>query len=124
MYYRDAQVAILVFSVDSAPTLDALDSWVQDLKREAIKTPAIIIVGNKIDLERKVEPMQGEAFADKVGATYIECSAKTRAGIDALFQLAAGLAVDTKAMQRQAQEPTPEPVPMDQVRKKKEKGCC
>jgi small GTP-binding protein len=125
MYYRDAQVAILVFSVDSTATFDSLDSWVDDLKQHAAKQPAIIIVGNKIDLERTVEPMQGEAFADTVGASYIECSAKTRAGVDALFQLAAGIAVDTKIMQKQQrQEPPPATLTMDQVRKKRDKSCC
>ena len=33
-------------------------------------------------------PAQGQAVADRMGATYIECSAKESKGVDSVFELA------------------------------------
>lgn len=99
MYYRDAHVAILVFALDSPVSFERLKGWVEDLERDTRVRPEIIIVGNKCDLKRKVESADGEAYASSVNATYWECSAKTKDGVEELFCEAAGLGLksDTRA---------------------------
>jgi small GTP-binding protein len=94
MYYRDAHVAVLVFAVDSRESFLGLDTWINDLRKEVGQPPAHIVAGNKIDLHRKVDLEQGEAFAQRIGASYCECSAKTRAGVDELFQMAATVSLE------------------------------
>jgi small GTP-binding protein len=94
MYYRDAHVAVLVFAVDSPESFVRLDTWIEDLRREVNKVPAVIVAGNKIDLPRRIDREQCEAFAQRIGASYCECSAKTRAGIDELFQMAASFSLE------------------------------
>jgi Ras-related protein Rab-5C len=119
MYYRGAHVAILVFAVDTPDTLTKLTSWLADLERDTKEMPAVIIAANKIDLDRNVTGEQGEKFAQDVGATYFECSAKTQLGITELFHLATTLAVESK---RRAKMDIPAVVEVKVLRKKKR--CC
>ncbi|MBA7580834.1 hypothetical protein ES708_22728 [subsurface metagenome] len=50
----------------------------------------VLLVGNKIDLERRVKFEKAKKYADKRGFIgYVECSAKTGVGIqDAFMKLA------------------------------------
>ena len=50
MYFRDANVAIIVFDVTSAKTLDCIDYWVEELQRSNAIDYITILVGNKSDL--------------------------------------------------------------------------
>jgi small GTP-binding protein len=104
MYYRDADVALLVFAVDSADTFRKLDSWLADLRGEATKSLSIFVVGNKIDLGREVDTADGTKFAKQIGAIYAECSAKTKDGIGNLFRMAAMTALD---VDRGSRKPDP-----------------
>jgi small GTP-binding protein len=96
MYYRDAQVAVLVFAVDNPDSLTHLEQWIHRLQSDTPILPEIIIAGNKIDLDRTVSEESGQKFADRFEATYCECSAKTEAGIQELFSIAATRAMSTK----------------------------
>ena len=46
----------------------------------------MILVGNKIDLERSVERKEGEELANRLGCQYMETSAKTGENIKDVFQ--------------------------------------
>lgn len=125
MYYRDAQVAILVFAVNAEDSLERLRSWHEDLTRDTRKMPAVIIAANKIDLERTVKTNTGEQFAESIEATYMECSAKTKVGINELFAQAAELAVKsneaiTEQQNKVVQQITAEPPKANQQKKE----CC
>jgi len=78
-------------------------------------------------LPRVVQPAEGEALADRIGGNYLECSAKTKVGVDDLFQLAASLSVDVtahgKAPAKRAEQPEPASVQLDR-HEKKETACC
>ena len=52
LYYRDAEIALLVFDLTDAETFKGVDYWLNELE-ERVKTDGmiIVIVGNKCDLE-------------------------------------------------------------------------
>jgi small GTP-binding protein len=104
MYFRDADVALLVFAVNSADTFQKLDSWLADVRHKTTNSLLIFIVGNKTDLGREVDTADGIKFAKQIGAIYAECSAKTKDGIGNLFRMAAMTALD---LDRGARKPVP-----------------
>jgi small GTP-binding protein len=88
MYYRNAQVVVLVFDLTSSATLTSLDEWRADLNGKADQNVQLFVVGTKSDLtsERAVEARLGRAFAEKISAVdYFETSAKNGNGVNALF---------------------------------------
>jgi small GTP-binding protein len=120
MYYRDSDVAVLVFAVDSQDSLTSLTSWIDNLKRDTRTMPALVIVGNKIDLERRVNARECETFAEQNGATYAECSALTKKGIEELF-----LIIAQKALAGKGTKPAAGTLVQEITGPKKQKsGCC
>ena len=135
IYYRDAQVAILVFSVIERETFkynvyrpetfEKLQVWIDFLHETEDSTP-FIILGNKIDLvdERTVSTDEGERFASSVNATYMECSAKSKEGIEEVFIAAAQIAADNR-VEAKTQQTNEVKIPdNDNQQKKKKKDCC
>ena len=95
MYYRGASVLIIVFSVTDHVSFNEVEFWARGGSGTASVPPGLILVGNKVDLfeERCVTFDQGQALAARLGAEYIEVSALTGDQIDALFDLAARVAL-------------------------------
>jgi small GTP-binding protein len=120
MYYRDSHVAVLVFSVDQQESFDGLASWIEALKRDTQSMPALIIVGNKVDLEPVVSAKTCEAFAEENGATYAECSALTKKGIEELFVLIAQNGMKAKSSKVEDEGH----VQQITGTKKQKSGCC
>ena len=50
MYFRDAQVAIIVFDVTNKRSLDYVDYWSEEVKKSNAEEFIIVLVGNKSDL--------------------------------------------------------------------------
>jgi small GTP-binding protein len=89
LYYRNANVALLVFDLTRSITFRALAKWAHDVRERAQPNVKLIIVGNKCDLTHKREVKSNEiaAFKAQIGASfYFETSAKTGAGLVLLFQ--------------------------------------
>ena len=94
MYYRNSQVAIIVFSIVDRYSFDRARELVEEVRTYSAEgsgndttDPVIAIVGNKLDLQedRVVSTSDASEFADSVGAIYVEASAKTGEGISELF---------------------------------------
>lgn len=88
MYYRNANIAMLVFDLTRRDTLEALGQWAAEVKERAPANVALLLIGNKCDLEaeRAVSLADAAAFQERVGAAhYFETSAKTGQGVDLLF---------------------------------------
>jgi len=78
-YYRHAHGIIVAFDVTDRDTYDnVLKVWTQDVDRFAPKNVSILVVGNKADLHarRVVSFDEGKHLADRLGAHYVETSAR------------------------------------------------
>jgi Ras-related protein Rab-2A len=64
-----------------------LANWLRDCREYANSNMAIMLIGNKSDLEarREVKKEEGEAFAREQGLIFMETSAKTVANVDEAF---------------------------------------
>jgi small GTP-binding protein len=86
-YYRDAQMALVVFSVTDKRSFDEAAFWIRSVRAE---TPSAVItlVANKIDLDdtRVVSFDLGETLADEFNIAYVETSAQTGQGVVAAFE--------------------------------------
>ena len=78
---------ILVFAVDKRSSFEKIDLWIKSIEENVnIKKKALILVGNKCDLEkREVTKDEGEKFAQEHHMNYYETSAKTGEGIQEVF---------------------------------------
>lgn len=87
MYYRGAAAAIIVYDITRLNTFKTLRSWVEELRNSGPKDLAIAIAGNKADLEsdRQVEKSTVAAYAEEIGALYLETSAKDDLNVQDIF---------------------------------------
>jgi len=100
--YPESDVILIVFSIDFPVSLaNVQDKWYPEVAHFCEGTP-LILVATKIDLRQDeqtrrmlgaqgqttVNQDQGGDMAREIGAKYIECSAKTGAGVQDVFALA------------------------------------
>ena len=89
-YYRGAHGVILVYDVTSRDSFDSVRTvWMRELQTYANPDEMVLmLVANKIDkaAERTVSTAQGQDFAKDLSALYMECSAKTKVGIQNAFE--------------------------------------
>ncbi len=93
-YYIGAQAAFIVFDLTNRESYEQTTKWFEELN-EFIGSPdlPIVIVGNKSDLERKVEYQEGVTLASELSSrgvtniSYIETSALTGANVEDAFSL-------------------------------------
>ncbi|OCF54233.1 hypothetical protein L486_08145 [Kwoniella mangroviensis CBS 10435] len=87
-YYRGAQGVVLVYDVSSWQTFDELLKWFKEIDTYCGEGVVKMIVGNKVDKEfsRQVTTDEGRAFAQRMGALFVECSAKTKLRVPEAFE--------------------------------------
>ena len=87
MYYRDAQMAMIIFDVTQEQSLDTISEWF-DKVRSHNSSAQLIIVGNKTDMtEKRVISMnKGMEHAKTFGLSYVECSALNGYGVNLAFE--------------------------------------
>ncbi|KAF3385305.1 GTP-binding protein rhoC [Penicillium rolfsii] len=103
--YPETDLLFVCFAIDCPASLEnVVDKWYPEVLHFCPTTP-IILVGLKSDLRNKrtciellktqgltpITPEQGCAVAQRMGATYVECSSKEMRGVDEVF----AKAVDT-----------------------------
>jgi small GTP-binding protein len=121
MYYRNANVAVVVFDVTNRGSFDQVSGWVAELLAN-IGTIILIICGNKADLskQRVVNELDAAALAQSSSALYLETSALTGYGLDGLFQTVIRQTVEAKPEAR----PRPGEDPAALVERDGKSGCC
>lgn len=77
-YYRGANGIIVVYDVTDRESFANVKQWLHEIDRYASGSVHKLLVGNKIDLEKKrvVSTQEGKEFADSIGIEFIETSAK------------------------------------------------
>jgi small GTP-binding protein len=124
MYYHNAQVALVVYSVTDRLTFEAVDGWIKSLKDNADANIIIFVVGNKTDLvkERQITTDQGSEKALSSDAEFAEVSAKTGFGIRDLFGLIPRMWLERQTT-RSVTSPGKQTVIVD-GESRQNKGCC
>ena len=103
------KVYLMQPSLPKPPANDTLQ-WYPEVLHFCPTTP-LILIGLKSDLRTKrtcidllktqgltpVTPEQGQAVAQRMNATYVECSSKEMKGVDDVFELAVNTAVGREA---------------------------
>jgi len=90
-FYRGARAVALVYDVTDPISLRNLPLWQAEIAKVAPQA-RFVVVGNKIDLERKVPREKVEAWVREIGFPYLETSALTGEGVQAFFTTLARLA--------------------------------
>jgi len=92
-FYKDTQAVMLVYDVTKQHTLDALDSWMNEIKSYIINPKDVekiifMVLANKTDKsDRCVKHDHGKLWAQKNGCYYFETSANTGDGVTKAFQM-------------------------------------
>jgi len=87
-YYRGAHGVVLVYDVTRMDTFENLQQWLKEVQLYSPNNGESVVkllVGNKIDLERKVPRDVAESWARSQGMLFLEASAKTKLGIRQVF---------------------------------------
>ncbi|CAF2515952.1 unnamed protein product [Rotaria sp. Silwood2] len=91
LYVKDSQGFLLVYSITSQATFNDIQGYydriisVKDIDTHG--PPAVVLVGNKIDLEKErvISRETGQALARRLNCAFLETSAKDRANITEVF---------------------------------------
>ena len=99
LYYRQAAIAILVYSVVDTKTFDEVSNYIDEINSNSVAPPIIFIVGNKIDKREPKNPnhvqtAKGEELASRYNAVFMETSAKNGSNVNELF-----IAIADKALE-------------------------
>lgn len=84
-YFVQAVGAIVVFSLNHIESFENLDFWFGKIKELSGDVP-LIVVGNKKDLDRKVDKETIEKKLKEFGIKYFETSAKLNENVDKAFE--------------------------------------
>lgn len=85
-YYRGASGALLVYDISRRDTFEHLTRWLEEARQHANANMAIMLIGNKCDLERReVSFEEGAQFAREHGLIFRETSAKTSQNVEEAF---------------------------------------
>ncbi|CAF2928614.1 unnamed protein product [Rotaria sp. Silwood2] len=97
LYVKDSQGFLLVYSITSQATFNDIQGYydriisVKDIDTHG--PPAVVLVGNKIDLEKErvISRETGQALARRLNCAFLETSAKDRANITETMQFVQGI---------------------------------
>ena len=124
-FYQGANGILLVYDASQISTFESISKWMKTLE-SVIKDKSIelILIGNKIDLERTVSYEDGKNISNKYNTIYLETSAKTGVGVDKAFEiLLKKIAGNLKLASAETKEIIDVKKPDDKI-KKQSKGCC
>mmetsp|Transcript_7161 Transcript_7161/g.10549 ORF Transcript_7161/g.10549 Transcript_7161/m.10549 type:complete len:194 (+) Transcript_7161:32-613(+) len=86
-YYRSVKGIAVVYDVTSKESFEKVSTWVEEIHQNVNYPIGIVLIGNKIDLQREVKKTEAEAIAKKYEMGYFETSAKSGEGVSEAFEL-------------------------------------
>jgi len=88
-YYRGAHGIIVVYDISDSVSFNNVKQWLQEIDRYACESVTKLLVGNKSDLDaegKRAVPFEtAKDFADNLGLTLIETSAKDATNVEKCF---------------------------------------
>lgn len=86
-YYRGAFGALIVYAINSKESFNNVQKWLDELKGGADKNIAIMLIGNKCDLDhlREVPTDEAKKFAKENDLAFMETSAANATNVDEAF---------------------------------------
>lgn len=114
---------IIVYSVNAPASYTKIPKYLKFISETLPITTPIIIVGNKSDLEKKVNSDDAHALASSEKVDFLECSAKTSEGIDELFNKI-GEAASTVKQQDEEKPITLNEEEQNEQKENEKKKCC
>ncbi|KAJ6248988.1 ras-related protein rab-5c [Anaeramoeba flamelloides] len=86
MYYRGARGALIVYDQTSSKSFERAKNWIKEIQKKGSPNVRIVLVGNKIDLEKKeVKSSEALNYAKENDMLFFETSAKTGEGVQEAF---------------------------------------
>lgn len=124
-YYRGTQGIILVYDVSSRESFQHLSVWLNEIEMYCNNSDVVkLLVANKIDLgDRQVSREEGLAFAKSKAMVFIECSAKTKLGIQQAFEELVTKILETPSLYEKETKATGT-VSMNQDSEEQQEGVC
>jgi small GTP-binding protein len=89
IYFKGSNGALGVFDLSSSQSLLKIPGWISSIKKSVKRTIPMILLGNKLDLERDVDKAEAEDLAKRLSCVYLETSAKTGENVEKAFELIA-----------------------------------
>ena len=98
-YYQGADGLALIFDISNGSSFEKIIDWLEQIVSFSNKDEiGLILIGNKINLEKKreIDKKRGEKVAEKFGIKYFETSPLTGEGINEAFEYLAKLILEMK----------------------------
>jgi small GTP-binding protein len=84
---RSVDVCLVHYAQDSRDSFEHCSGWIEKVLTHAENPPLVVLVATKSDLPATVTAKEGKAFADSVGASFIQTSAVSEDGrVNELYQ--------------------------------------
>ena len=87
MYFRYANIAIIVFDLTNKDSFEGVKYWMQTLEEKGEPDIFKVLVGNKKDIRNKIQVTNEDIqnYTNTYNILYFETSAKNGSGIETLF---------------------------------------
>ena len=89
MFYKDADVAVLVYDITNQKSFKALQNyWVEQVQESSLKETILVLAANKSDLTENEQVDESEArdYSKEINAIFFVVSAKNSSSINDLFK--------------------------------------
>ena len=130
-FYREASLAMLVYSINSQQSFNHLEKWLKEIKLHSNNPDIkIMLIGTKKDLEekREVDYQIAKKFTDENNILYFEeTSSKTGINSKEVFTQAAKILYEEfcKYISKENEKVNkPSPIKLEKGKENREKGCC
>jgi len=121
MYYRNADIAVIVFDLSNQSSFNDVETWVEDVKKNVGESIVFLLCGNKCDIDPKVVDIDSiSSLSRRMGLIYVETSASNGDGISKLFEIA----ISEHLKKKDEKSKMPSNSVNVATKTNKDKGCC